>query len=297
MYRVCFSGLANFRTSSSSAHKVSSIRRQGNASSYGALECLNCDRTHCVCFLFFLIDQTDGGCLFVSSLDHDCQFCVQVEKLQSKWIGDILVKAFNTKWEDLEGPIQTFLPVDLRLQSVVLNARVADALDCIRNLIHGVDVSQNLDRVSDVLCSSIMAEQCRPLVKFPTMTQFKRLQQKCHECMAAEKFDEETQGKANQVTSMTADVGKVIKEKSHVSQCQAVDELFEFIQLLHDFKMAYTSLPSIATSAHAPVRLAALACFDDALSLMDNKTSRILSFQCDCICMAHNDWQWDCNGD
>ena len=214
----------------------------------------------------------------VWSADHVCQFCVQVEKLQSKWIGDMMVKAFNTKWEDLEEPMKLFLPVDLCIRKVVLNARVADALGCIQALIHGVDVAENLDRVSTVMSSTLMGEHCRPLAKFPTMTQFKRLQQKCHEHVAAVQFDEETAEKAVQVTQMTTNVVAFLKQNAHTSQCQSVDNLFKFIGLLGDFKMAYISLPSTPSSTHAPVRDAAILCFEDALTLMDQKCSHILRF-------------------
>ena len=197
-----------------------------------------------------------------------------------------MVKAFSTKWEDLEEPIKIFLPIDLCPRKVVLNARVADALGCIQSLIHGVEVKATLERVSSALSSTLMAEHCRPLVKFPTMTQFKRLQQKCHELIAAAQFDEDTAEKAGQVAQLTSDMAAYLKQIEHVAHCQTVNALFEFVGRLRDFKIAYISLPSTPSSAHAPVRHTAIVCFDDALTIMGQKSSRILRFQCLGMCIA-----------
>lgn len=190
---------------------------------------------------------------------------MQVVSLQSKWIGDVLAKAFGAKlFETSLDGLRQFLPVGMTISDAVLCRPLVPVLTLLHAMLHNIDLEAHLATVGTVIDGASLATFCRPIVRLGTMTGFKRLKQSCHSVVTAVSMDAEAESKAKQVSASTE---KLIATTKDLMSAQKDDisnsniNLISMMSLLNEFselKVAAASLPAADGSCHKPVRTAAL---------------------------------------
>lgn len=207
-------------------------------------------------------------------------YCAQVDKLQCKWVAEVLIKSFSCKAASsfviAEAALRIFLPPNFVAIDECLNQNLAALLQLVHSMLHKVNLATMLEKCSAIVCPDVLRTVSPPLVKMGSFTQFKRLQQTCHTEVAAASLDAETAGVAAEIqtktTTMKADFDNC---EMNLSQ-DVADEAFKtadvtrLMNSLKSFHDQVMTLPQTSSSQHAAVRAEATAVIEQGQSLLQN---------------------------
>ncbi|CAK8990193.1 unnamed protein product [Durusdinium trenchii] len=212
-------------------------------------------------------------------------YCAQVDKLQCKWVAEVLIKSFSCKAASsfviAEAALRIFLPPNFVAIDECLNQNLAALLQLVHSMLHKVNLATMLEKCSAIVCPDVLRTVSPPLVKMGSFTQFKRLQQTCHTEVAAASLDAETAGVAAEIqtktTTMKADFDNC---EMNLSQ-DVADEAFKtadvtrLMNSLKSFHDQVMTLPQTSSSQHAAVRAEATAVIEQGQSLLQNTVGKL----------------------
>lgn len=187
-----------------------------------------------------------------------------MEKLQSKWLCDIVVKAFSVKgataWEQTEEGLRAFMPRDFNPLIECINEKVGNVLKMIWAMLHRVvDLKSYLDRLSVVLSPVELGDDAKMLARIKNMTHFKKLQQACHASVANELLDTECNKLALTLQSNMPSLKKellVDSETGHDFDFGTLTflEILAHVSKIVDLNSQVAALPHGDNSQHVQVR-------------------------------------------
>lgn len=207
---------------------------------------------------------------------------LQLVSLQSKWIGEILPKSFGAPaklWQTSQDGLAAFLPEDFRADEAVLSAALSKVVQLVQQLIHRTNMKQNMEQLSIVLDPATMGAVCKPLIKLPGLTGFKKLKQACHESLAAQCLDEEAAAKAAEVVQGARDLQGSLDQSFEDVDSLRLDALTQLVSTTVNLQTEVSKLPTGADSAHKSARDEAEAVIKAALDLYGSLSSDALSWK------------------
>lgn len=218
----------------------------------------------CPCQCHWLIDNNQTKLLRA--------FCKAVEKLQTKWLGDFVVKCFSCKgadaWQRTEDGLKVFLPESFVGSNHIISRVALEVLELIHTMIYrGETLKEKIDKLTTILNPDKLVGDYRAFLRVKNMTQFKKLQQVCHAKIAGQAFDRDNDEKA---ALLSRDLPQIEKELLQVADSSGsparLASLLDHVMLLHGLKQKSGALPQGADSKHFQLREQA-----NALSLRAEK--------------------------
>lgn len=127
-------------------------------------------------------------------------------KLHCKWVLSAVMKIFQSpKVEMINEYLQAFLPLSMlgQCEQVIPSKLVANAMETLCSLAHsGPDFASSLSTVSDVFGDKTLVQYHKPLFRLPSMTQYKRYLQLCHEKNLDAQKNLDAEGRSKALTEM-----------------------------------------------------------------------------------------------
>lgn len=127
-------------------------------------------------------------------------------KLHCEWVLSAVMKIFQSpKVEMINEYLQAFLPLSMlgQCEQAIPSKLVANAMETLCSLAHsGPDFASSLSTVSDVFGDKTLVQYHKPLFRLPSMTQYKRYLQLCHEKNLDAQKNLDAEGRSKALTEM-----------------------------------------------------------------------------------------------
>eukprot|EP00438_Fugacium_kawagutii_P023067 Skav201165 [mRNA] locus=scaffold65:492536:505623:- [translate_table: standard] len=212
----------------------------------------------------------------------------KIIKLQNKYLGKLILKAFSAKLpvEEAFAVITACLPEERGValtrdgfQSMILSRDLAKGLWIIFLMVTGQADTAVMQEAQSVLASGEFIACHRPLARLVSMSQYKRVVHECYEAISLQEMDTAANAKAKELNVEAKDL-EGLRAKLEGKDAQGLlkfSEVFDAMKQVVAFKVNTSSLPCNEHSDHWELREKLL--HQDLLPMLEAcLSSRFVSF-------------------
>lgn len=196
-----------------------------------------------------------------------------------KILMDIILKAFTVKvaqWPLSEEGLKVLMPNDFVAESVCMNPAMASVLQLIHDLLHDIDLAQNLLCEAKILHPNSLGVDCRMLAKISSTANYKKLLHQKQCAIAAANKDRECERQAGLLMNWLPNAEQALFSASSTAVAN-LKVVLEHVNLIAELRRRCTELPLQQESAHATIR-------DQGFSLCQRALDVLPTFLCEGLC-------------